>query len=180
MDEDTIKTNLKPLLSRYFQETANVDNTSKKIDRINEQTARIIRGVEEIKDQVNAGINNMDVANDIATKAKEEAEKFDAQANELASLMAGDKLMMYIILGVVGLLLAVAVFTNLYATIKGPAPKARKMEGMNRELSGLVGNLGRQAGSLLSKAEDLRRGILRRQILLKDPGQVFHSKGLFV
>ena len=92
MDEDTIKTNLKPLLSRYFQETANVDNTSKKIDRINEQTARIIKGVEEIKDQVNAGINNMDVANDIATKAKEEAEKFDAQANELASMMAGDKL----------------------------------------------------------------------------------------
>lgn len=180
MDEDTIKQSLKPLLVRHFQETANIDTTSKKIDRINAQTAKIISGVEDIKTQVNRNLMNMDVANDIATKAKEEAEKFDKNANELASLMAGDKLMMIIILVVVGLLLAVAVFTNLYATIKGPPPKARMMQGGDRGLAGGLGSLGRLQGSPLSQAEDLRQGILRRQLQLKDSNQVMHSKGLFV
>lgn len=187
MDEDTLKQSIKPLLTEYFRQTVNLDNTSKKIDRINAQTAKIISGVEDIKTKVNRNLMNMDVANDIATKAKEEAEKFDAQANELASIMAGDKLMMYIILAVVGLLLAVAVFTNLYATIKGPPPKARMMSGLSENSSGtrtnvLVGNYGQLAKSPvdLKLLADERLGIYRRDLKLRNDGDLMHSKGFFV
>lgn len=186
MDEDTVKQSIKPLLTEYFRQTVNLDNTSKKIDRINAQTTKIISGVEEIKTQVNRNLMNMDVANDIATKAKEEAEKFDAQANELASIMAGDKLMMYIILGVVGLLLAVAVFTNLYATIKGPPPKARMMSGVpekgDSRGASLIGNYGQLAKSPvdLKRLADERLGIYRRDLKLRNERDLLHSKGLFV
>ena len=167
MDEVQIKTSIKPLLARHFEQTVNVDNTSKKIDRINAQTAKIIGGVEEIKTKVNKNLMNMDVANDIAQKAKEEAEKFDAQANELASLVGGQNLMMIIILVVVGLLLAVAVFTNLYATINGPPGKSRKLMLETREKNFRV-------------HEEFKVGIERREIKLQTQKDFLYSKGLFV
>lgn len=127
MEEEEVKSSLKPLLTRHFEDSSKIDTTSAKIDRINNQTAKIIDGVEKIKTQVNTNLMNMDVANDIAQKAKDEAEKFDAQAGELASMMSGGNLTMILILVGVGLLLAIAVFANLYSTIYHTPTKNRKL-----------------------------------------------------
>jgi len=122
MPEEDIKRNLKDLLLKYFEQTANVDTTSKKVDRNKEKINVAIGKVETTLEQVNKNLLNMDVANDVAQKANEEAKKFSDQAGELASLTAGSNIMMIVILVVAGLLLGVVVFTNLYATINAPPP----------------------------------------------------------
>jgi hypothetical protein len=122
MEEEEIKKNLKDLLLKYFEQTANVDTTSKKVNRNKEKIYEAIAKVEVTLDQVNKNLLNMDVANDVAQKANEEAKKFNDQANELANMMEGNNIMMIVILVVVGLLLGVAVFANLYATINAPPP----------------------------------------------------------
>lgn len=122
MEEEEIKKNLKDLLLKYFEQTANVDTTSKKVNRNKEKINVAIGKVETTLEQVNKNLLNMDVANDVAQKANEEAKKFSDQAGELASLTAGNNIMMIVILVVAGLLLGVVVFTNLYATINAPPP----------------------------------------------------------
>lgn len=124
-DEDFIKKNIKELLVEYFKMTANVDTATRKMNRINENLAKATAKIEATLDQVNNNLMNMDVANDVAEKANEEAKKFNDQAAELADLMAGGNTMMIVIMVFVGLLLAVAVFSNLYATINGPPPKRK-------------------------------------------------------
>ena len=132
MEDELIKKNLKDLLLRYFEQNANTDTTSKKVDRINGKLDNATEKIEITLEQVNKNLNNIDLANDIAQKANEEARKFDAQAGELADMMAGNNVMMIVILVVVGVLLAVAVFANLYATIKGPAAAAPAQRKMHR------------------------------------------------
>ncbi len=68
----------------------------------------------------------METADKVAEQAKNDAEEFNNMANEIRDATAGDW-KVYLLVGFAGLLLAVAVFTNLYSTIKGPPPKKRSL-----------------------------------------------------
>ena len=74
--------------------------------------------------------------------------------------------MMIIILVVAGLLLSVAVFTNLYATIKGPGQKRKLIQDQH--------SVGR--GSF----DDERLRIDRKLIVVDNPNGFKYSKGLFI
>ena len=165
-DDAKIKENLQSLLERHFQDSASKDDTSKKIDRINLKAANIIQKADEYKAKANKGLNNADVANQLAEKTKAEAEAFDKNANELASLVGGSNWMMIGIVIVAGLLLSVAVFTNLYATINGPPPKRHLTEAVHS----------------MSKVsfDDFSLRVDHKQIFVEGQRGFKYSKGLFI
>lgn len=123
MSEDEVKKNLKQILTKYFEQTANNDNTSKKINRTKEKLEAATGKIEKALEGVNGNLLNMEVAETVAKQAYNEAKQMNDQAEELANLMADRNGGMTIILIVVAVLLAVAVFGNLYATINAPPPQ---------------------------------------------------------
>ena len=123
MSEEEIKKNLKQILAKYFEQTANNDNTSKKINRAKEKLEQATGKIEKALEGVNVNLVNMEVAETVAKQAYAEAKEMNDQAEELANLMADRNKGMTIILVVVAVLLAVAVFGNLYATINAPPPQ---------------------------------------------------------
>lgn len=122
MKEEEVKKNLKDFLLRHFEQKANADTTSNKVDRNKEKLTIAINNVEDTMNQLNQNLIKMQGANDAAQAVNEEARKFKEQADELASLTAGNNLMIIVILVIAGLLLGVVVFANLYATIHAPLP----------------------------------------------------------
>lgn len=122
MSEDEVKKNLKPILTKYFEQIANNDNTSKKINRAKEKLEVAQGKIEKALEGVNVNLGNMEVAEAVAKQAYNEAKQMNDQAEELANLMADRNGGMTIILILVAVLLGVAVFANLYSTINSPPP----------------------------------------------------------
>ena len=123
MSEDEIKKNLKQILAKYFEQTANNDNTFKKINRSKEKLGMATEKIDDALKAVNTNLVNIELAENVAKEAYNEAKQMNDQAEELADLMADRNKGMTIILIVVAVLLAVAVFGNLYATINAPPPQ---------------------------------------------------------
>ena len=93
---------------------------------------------------VNVNIVNMEQTEKLAKEAYNEAKEMNDQAGELADMMGNSNMMMTIVMICVGVLLAVAVFGNLYAQINNPPPPAyypppRKSKVLNilEDLGGL-------------------------------------------
>ena len=82
---------------------------------------------------VNKNFINIEYVNKDGEEAHKIAKEMDEGAKALADALAGGDRMMTIIMIVVVALLAVAVFSNLYATIKNPggSPPPRKMQILN-------------------------------------------------
>jgi hypothetical protein len=164
--EDEIKKEFKNLMKEYLKMTGQKKTTGGKFDELNEKIKKIDNRVNHHLIGVTNNMNTAHATEMLAEDLKKESAKIKAQAEELADLTGGCD-MMTVIMIVVGALLLIAVFGNLYVQMNAPPPKLKSSSFMG----GLLQNTGKffvKAEKFVAKEIRLTRNILsRRDLRLK-------------
>jgi hypothetical protein len=145
--EDEIKREFKDLMRAYLKMKSQKKGTGDKFDELDEKIKKIDRRVNHHMKGVTSNMNTAHATGLLAEELKKESAKIKAQAEELADLTGGCD-MMTIIMIVVGALLLIAVFGNLYVQMNQPPPKNKLTS------SGFTGKLFLNSEKYLSKAKD--------------------------
>lgn len=123
--EDEIKKEFKHLMKEYLKMKSQKKTAGGKFDELDDKIKKIDRRVNHHLIGVTNNMNTAHATEMLAQDLKKESAKIKAQAEELADLTGGPD-MVTIIMIVVGCLLLIAVFGNLYVQMNQPPPPARK------------------------------------------------------
>lgn len=160
--EDEIKKEFKNLMKEYLKMTSQKKTTGGKFDELNEKIKKIDNRVNHHLIGVTNNMNTAHATEMLAEDLKKESAKIKEQAEELADLTGGPDMMMIIMI-VVGALLLIAVFGNLYVQMNAPPPKLKA--------GSFFGQFFRNTERFLVRAKNVvARGIrkTRRVLLMRD------------
>lgn len=167
-DEEKIKKDIKKLLVVFLERKAKKKDTNTKFDELKVKTDAINQKVAKQLGGMTTNFENVHRTDILADNLKQEAAKIKEQAEALADLTGGTS-MITIIMILVGCLLLIAVFGNLYVQINAPPPKRMKagMSSQHRSRAlrivrrffkagwKVLKKMGRGTEHLLSKVEHI-------------------------